>query len=85
MSVGTAVITSIAGVVVAGLLFRALRRRIPEAVASGLGALILLTAQYPLMLRAGSESLTSFPAWLAWSTLGALAAAGFTSLLRSKE
>jgi len=85
MTFTISIIVSLAGIIAAGLLFRVLRRRIPEAVASGLGLMVLLLAQYPLMRWIKSEPLMPFMMWLMWSTLGALAAFGFTALRRPKQ
>lgn len=80
----TSVLIYALGLMASVVVFRVVRRRLSESVANGLGVLVLLVAQYPLMLWTTSGTRIAFSTWFIWCTLGALAATGFNSLLRPK-
>lgn len=85
MSFTAAVVTYLAGIVAAGLLYRFLRGRMPEALASGLGVAVLLFGLHPLASRLDNGAGVKFEWWLLFCAVGALAAAGVSSLLRPKR
>ena len=85
MSFTTATVIYLAGIVAAGLLFRFLRRRVPDALAAGLGVAVLLLGLYPLASRLDDGGGMKFAWWLLCCAIGALAAAGVSSLLRPKR
>ena len=85
MNIFTSILIYVLGLAVSAAVFRFVRQRLSESVANGLGVLVLLLAQYPLMLWITGGPHMAFTTWLIWCTLGALAATGFNFLLRPKS
>lgn len=74
----------VCGVLVAALLTRALRQRIPEAIAYGIGALPLVLSLYPLMLWLTDQQYqaATFLVWAGWCAAGAVVATAIYASLR---
>jgi predicted membrane protein len=83
MSLITSIIIYTAGVIIAGLIYSLLRRRISEAIALGIGMTVILLAAYPFVfwLTGGQESFTKL---LIRAVIAGLIATGLRSLMKSK-
>ena len=82
MSINTAIIIYVGGVVAATFISWWLRRRVSEPIAAGVGFFVVMLTLYALPRATGSQ--LSFTAWAIW---GVFVTVGFTILyakLRSK-
>ena len=84
MSFSVSLIVFLMGAAASGLVFRLLRRKLPEAVANGIAAVVLGIAFYPLMLSLNGSGNQFFVSWVACSILGGLTAMGVFALLSRK-
>ena len=84
MSFSVSLIVFLMGAAASGLVFRLLRRKLPEAVANGIAAVVLGIAFYPLMLSLTGSGNRLFVSWAASCILGGLAAMGVFALWSRK-